>query len=334
MLHLLHSIVLAEQHRLHAVVQQKRCLFPQQRRILFQIDRHNAGVDLLCIVTELFLCRFGVFSTQGTGVGAELFGKLLRLEQCLPCRRNPEFLHRLCPALGLRIELRQGVDLVAPQFQTNGGGALHGKDVQNVAAHGELSGAGHALAAHVAAKDELLNQRIPFDLFSAVQHQRVLLQRFRRNGGLKQRLNARNDDTALPLPHRRQGGNACVLVGYRHALHRCQNQFSGWELPRRCLIQHGVDVVAKTACLCLLRRHRKKRRMCAAQRRQQMRLMNLRHACQGDGLNPLFHGIAQLLIGSQSGKGFRKKLHDGSSFSFGYGVLQSLPAQWLKRFIA
>ena len=65
-----------------------------------------------------------------------------------------------------------------------------------------------------------------------------------------------------------------------------------------------------------------------------MRLVNLRHACQGDGLNPLFHGIAQLLIGSQSGKGFRKKLHDGSSFFSGFGVLQSLPAQWLKRFIA
>ena len=133
-------------------------------------------------------------------------------------RGDGHFRDLIGAALRLRVEIRDGVDLVAPELHTHRCFSAGGVEVHNAAAARKLARAVDLVGAHIAAAHQRPHDLIHRNFLSGRKFHRALFQFFRRQNILQCRVDCRHNAGALPGLQQRQRLNALALIFMRAAL--------------------------------------------------------------------------------------------------------------------
>ena len=163
-------------------------------------------------VAELFQILFQGFHQHGVG----MLAPLLPGKQVLKCfakprfasgsqrrqgfrnRQQPDGADVFAPALGVRVEVGQGIQLVAEEFQPDGLILTGGVDIGDAAPESKLTGALHHAAAAVARGGEPGGQFLQGVFLPHLQADAAVFQNVRRHGAQAQGLPGENLDGHLP----------------------------------------------------------------------------------------------------------------------------------------
>ena len=250
-----HVRVVAEEHRSVDVVENRRGLAVDEGVIL-----HSVREYLPC--PQSADVRAEVLANELHALAASLLAELLYLvrELCAVVEHLARGgylrlveLH-VRAALSVRLELGNALYLVAPQLDTQGLVRLHGEDVDDVAADGELRGSLDLLRALIAAPREGEAERVAVYLLPCGQLDARRDEDSDGDNGLHYGFYARADDAAFAVHRPRERRHAHILVLAIRAVYGRENELLRREQHRCFAARHHVDIIAEFLRLSLAAR--------------------------------------------------------------------------------
>ncbi len=147
------------------IVEQRRGLVEEQRQVVLDTRRGNAGGKILIDRTAAEIHVEALTEARAKAGDRFLF------QRKLASRQQAYGIHLLDGTLILRIERAQRFDLVVEQVDAVGQGAAHGIEVEQRAAHGELAMFVHRVHAAVARRFQAQAHLFDVELLADIQHQ-------------------------------------------------------------------------------------------------------------------------------------------------------------------
>ena len=217
------------------IVRRRNFLRIDRREHAVAPGRHNVPVQALGVAAERLHERVrAALFLELRGDALELFRRARVAEGGQHLRRGQQErpLEVAAAPLGVQLELTERVDLVVEEFAAHG--LLHPRreHIEDAAAHGELAGTFHPVAAGIARVRQLPGERRRVVPAAHLERQCGALKHLRRDTALRERLGRRHDDgraacaavqrfqpAALPLAaHRRHGAQLPLAARQNHRL--------------------------------------------------------------------------------------------------------------------
>ena len=196
-------------------------------------------------------------------------------------------------ALGLHVEIVDGVDLIAPQLDAHGRVAVGHKQVDDAAADGELTAAFDVVAALVAEQNQRLLEFSQVDLNIRFQCAGNGTQDFLGDSILCRRVEGGDDDVIVARKHPAEDVQALMLVFVRLDLRRDVDKIF-FRINQRSE-PHGADIVAQhLRFLLILGNTKGSDGAFPAERRDDIRFVDARYA-DGGGAGARSDGVVQRL---------------------------------------
>ena len=295
------------------IVEERGCFTVQQGDELIQAAEAQPLLEAVRLAEQRFLRLRGRFPAQGAGQLADLRGQTGGVVcQRFHGRGDQELLQWVGAALRLHVERGDGVDLVAPEFQSGGLGIVRREDVQDAAAARELAAAVHLHGALIAASQQRGLRLLHGDLLAGPQCDGAAAQLLRRDGVLQRGVRAGDGHVVGVRRHGREHLQPLALVFVRGALRVAQGKVAvGVEERAQA---HGLEIAAQALGFRFVaREHERPALPVSAQRGDEMRLVDGGQAGDGGRQCAAGHGLVELPELRQPGCGVEQEFHRAAS---------------------
>ena len=264
----------------------------------FLCGRRRLAAQRFCVCLE-FLCK------DTHAVRHDLYG-----------RGDGHLRDLVGAALRLRVKIRDGVDLVAPEFHTHRCFSAGGVEVHNAAAARKLTRAVNLIGAHIATAHQRPHNLIHRNFLSGREFHRALFQLFWRQNILQCRVDRRHNAGALPGLQQRQCFDALALIFMRAALRVAQAEIA--QGVKRRSHAHRVQVFQHTRRFCFVARNKQRFfRHGRKQRVQNICFVNGSQTRHGHRRLALPHSVFDRAVFRHAPKRVIQKIHTHSSVPFG-----------------
>ena len=197
-------------------------------------------------------------------------------------RRDGDPVQRVGAPLGHRVEEGEGVHLLPPQLQPQGGGGTGGINVDDPAPHRKLAGTLHLGAPLVTGGGQRIRQILHRQLLSRHDIDRMAQQLVRGQGKLHGGVGGGDDDIRPPVQERRQRPQPLLLVLPGHGFHPPQGQVPAGQQHHP--LPQGLQILPQPVGLRLLPGEQTKPPSAhRPQAVEQQRLMDMPHPVEGGG---------------------------------------------------